>query len=236
MATEKIMFTFEYKGKKFSDEEVSKRIEDAISLESDVNKRMLLTNLSHTRLRVLNSLSSDIQEICDCLFLKKYMAALTLTNLLFETMVKLTLVYHEADGRTIDDGYEFENIYLEELNKYGKKNLGENIETLYKKGIITIDGKNRLLDLKDLFRNPYSHGSNNHYIENATTTIYKGQLGSEKIEECKVNVTGNPDILFDARRTFVKRMGLSYFVELVTYIEILDKELRKLYDKSDKSE
>ena len=151
MATEKIMFTFEYKGKKFSDEEVSKRIEDAISLESDVNKRMLLTNLSHTRLRVLNSLSSDIQEICDCLFLKKYMAALTLTNLLFETMVKLTLVYHEADGRTIDDGYEFENIYLEELNKYGKKNLGENIETLYKKGIITIDGKNRLLDLKDLF-------------------------------------------------------------------------------------
>ena len=236
MATEKIMFTFEYKGKKFSDEEVSKRIEDAISLESDVNKRMLLTNLSHTRLRVLNSLSSDIQEICDCLFLKKYMAALTLTNLLFETMVRLTLVYHEADGRTIDDGYEFENIYLEELNQYEKKNLGENIETLYKKGIITIDGKNRLLDLKDLFRNPYSHGSNNHYIENATTTIYKGQLGSEKIEECKVNVTGNPDILLDARRTFVKRMGLSYFVELVTYIEILDKELRKLYNKSDKSE
>lgn len=70
MATEKKMI-FEYKGKKFSDEEVSKRIEDAISLESDVNIRMLLTNVSHTRLRVLKSLSSDIQEICDCLFLKK---------------------------------------------------------------------------------------------------------------------------------------------------------------------
>ena len=119
------MITLEYKGKKYTDEEISKRVASAISVESDVNKRMLLTNLSNTRLRVLNSLSSDIQEICDCLFLNKYMAALTLTNLMFETMVKLTLVYHEANGRTLDDGYEFENIYEKELKKYGSKNLGE---------------------------------------------------------------------------------------------------------------
>ena len=231
MATEKKMFTFEYKGKKFSDEEVSKRIEDAISLESDVNIRMLLTNISHTRLRVLNSLSSDIQEICDCLFLKKHMAALTLTNLLFETMVKLTLVYHEADGRTIDDGFEFENIYEDELNKYGTKNLGVNIEALYKKGIITADGRDRLLDLKDLYRNPYSHGSNNQYVESASTIIYKSQLGCDNIDECKVSVTGNPVLLLDARRTFVKQTGLNYFVELVTYIEILDEKLYNLYQK-----
>lgn len=184
------MITWEYKGKNYTDEEVSKRITSAISVESEVNKRLLITNLSNTRLNVLSSLSSDIQEICDCFFLKKYMAALTLTNLLLETMVKLTLVYHETDGRTLDDGYEFENIYEYELNKYDSKNLGENIKALYKKGIITADGRDRLLDLKDLFRNPYSHGSNNQYIESATTTIYKGQLGSNKIEECKISVTG----------------------------------------------
>ena len=156
----------------YSDEEVAKRMKIAISLESDINIRMLLMNLSNTRLRVLTPLSSDIQEICDCYFLKKYMAALTLTNLLFETMVKLTLVYHEADGRTLDDGYEFEDIYEEELTKYGRKNLGENIKNLYKKHIITEKDRDRLLDLKDLFRNPYSHGSNNQYIESATTTIH----------------------------------------------------------------
>lgn len=224
------MITLEYKGRKYTDEEMSKRVSSAISVESDVNTQMFLTNLSNTRLRVLKSLSSDIQEICDCLFLKKYMAALTLTNLLFETMVKLTLVYHEANGRTLDDGYEFENIYEKELNKFGSKNLGENIEILYKKSIITAKGKDRLLDLKDLFRNPYSHGSNNQYIKTATTTIYKGQLGSNNIEECKVSVTGNPAILLDARRAFVRQMGLGYFAELVTYIEILDKELYKLYN------
>lgn len=225
------MFTFNYKGRMYSDEEVAKRMKIAISLESDINIRMLLMNLSNTRLRVLTPLSSDIQEICDCYFLKKYMAALTLTNLLFETMVKLTLVYHEADGRTLDDGYEFEDIYEEELTKYGRKNIGENIENLYKKHIITEKDRDRLLDLKDLFRNPYSHGSNNQYIENATTTIYKGQLGSNDIKECKVSVTGNPDILLDARRSFVKQMGLGYFAELVTYIENLDNKLHKLYDR-----
>ena len=224
------MVTINYKGRIYTDEEVSRRIDSAISVEGNTKTRTLLMNLSNSRLRVLDSLSSDIQEICDCLFLKKYMAALTLTNLLFETMVKLTLVYHAADGRTLEDGYEFENIYEDELNKYGSKNLGDNIETLYKKGIITADRRDRLLDLKDLFRNPYSHGSNNQYIERATTTIYKGQLGSSKLEECKVPVTGNPAILLDARRTFVKQMGLSYFAELVIYIKILDKELYKLYD------
>lgn len=228
------MFAFEYKGKKYTEEEISKQIESAITIECDHNKRLLLVNLKNTKLRVLSSLSSDIQEICDCFILKKYMAALTLTNLLFETMVKLTLVYHEANGRTLDDGYEFENIYEDELRKYGRKNLGENIEALYKNRIITADGRDRLLDLKDLFRNPYSHGSNNQYINSATTTIYKGQLGSNDIKQCKVSVTGNPDLLLNARKIFVKQYGLNYFAELITYIKALDKALYKIYDKKNK--
>lgn len=220
----------------FSDEEVSKRTETAITVENDSKKRMILMNLSNSKLRVLNSLSSDIQEICDCFFLKKYMAALTLTNLLFETMVKLTLVYLDARGRTLDDGYEFEHIYEVELQKYGEETLGKNIETLYKKGVVTIYGRDRLIKLKNMFRNPYSHGSNNEYVESASTTIYKGKLGSDEIEECKVSVTGNPHLLLDARRTFVKQMGLGYFAELLTYIGVIDKELHKLYNRSEKKE
>lgn len=45
------------------------------------------------------------------------------------------------------------------------KNLGENIATLYKKNIITPEERDRLLYLKNSFRNPYSHGSNNKYVE-----------------------------------------------------------------------
>lgn len=99
---------FNYKGESFSEEEINQRIDTSISIESDINIRTLLINLSNTRLLVLKPLLPDIQEICDCLFLRKYMAAITLTNLLFETMVKLTLVYYDANGRTIDDGYDFE--------------------------------------------------------------------------------------------------------------------------------
>ena len=137
-------FIFNYKGKNYTEEEIAQRISAGIFTQSDKNTRLLIMNLSNTQLRILKSLLPDIQEICDCLFLQKYMAAITLTNLLFETMVKLTLVYHEANGRTMDDGYDFGNIYETELNKYGEKNLGENIAILYKKKIITSEERDRL--------------------------------------------------------------------------------------------
>lgn len=224
-------FIFNYKGKNYTEEEITQRISAGIFTQSDKNTRLLIMNLSNTQLRILKSLLPDIQEICDCLFLQKYMAAITLTNLLFETMVKLTLVYHEANGRTMDDGYDFENIYETELNKYGEKNLGENIAILYKKKIITSEERDRLCYLKNSFRNPYSHGSNNKYVESAKTKLYEGHLGSNEIKECIATVKGNPYLLLDARRTFIRQYGLGYFAEIVNYITTFDKELQKLYHK-----
>lgn len=224
-------FIFNYKGKNYTEEEIAQRISAGIFTQSDKNTRLLIMNLSNTQLRILKSLLPDIQEICDCLFLQKYMAAITLTNLLFETMVKLTLVYHEANGRTMDDGYDFENIYETELNKYGEKNLGENIAILYKKKIITSEERDRLCYLKNSFRNPYSHGSNNKYVESAKTKLYEGHLGSNEIKECIATVKGNPYLLLDARRTFIRQYGLGYFAEIVNYITTFDKKLQKLYHK-----
>lgn len=224
-------FIFNYKGKNYTEEEIAQRISAGIFTQSDKNTRLLIMNLSNTQLRILKSLLPDIQEICDCLFLQKYMAAITLTNLLFETMVKLTLVYHEANGRTMDDGYDFENRYETELNKYGEKNLGENIAILYKKKIITSEERDRLCYLKNSFRNPYSHGSNNKYVESAKTKLYEGHLGSNEIKECIATVKGNPYLLLDARRTFIRQYGLGYFAEIVNYITTFDKELQKLYHK-----
>lgn len=224
-------FIFNYKGKNYTEEEIAQRISAGIFTQSDKNTRLLIMNLSNTQLRILKSLLPDIQEICDCLFLQKYMAAITLTNHLFETMVKLTLVYHEANGRTMDDGYDFENIYETELNKYGEKNLGENIAILYKKKIITSEERDRLCYLKNSFRNPYSHGSNNKYVESAKTKLYESHLGSNEIKECIATVKGNPYLLLDARRTFIRQYGLGYFAEIVNYITTFDKELQKLYHK-----
>ena len=224
-------FIFNYKGKNYTEEEIAQRISVGNFTQSDKNTRLLIMNLSNTQLRILKSLLPDIQEICDCLFLQKYMAAITLTNLLFETMVKLTLVYHEANGRTMDDGYDFGNIYETELNKYGEKNLGENIAILYKKKIITSEERDRLCYLKNSFRNPYSHGSNNKYVESAKTKLYEGHLGSNEIKECIATVKGNPYLLLDARRTFIRQYGLGYFAEIVNYITTFDKELQKLYHK-----
>lgn len=222
---------FNYKNKKITDEDISRMINSGLTIECDTKRRELLVELSNTKLRVLKSIMPDIQEICDCLFLKKYMAAVTLTNLLFETMVKLTLVYNEANGRTLADGYTFDNIYAGELKKYGNKNLGDNIEMLCKKNIIDNDVKEKLIELKNTFRNPYSHGSNNQYVETAKTTLYERRLGYDKIKENTVPVTGQPYILLSARRCFIEQKGLSYFAEIVKYIIAFDNKLQKLYCK-----
>ena len=68
-----------YIGKKFSEEDVLERVNLAKIEETDPNARQLIMNLSRTKLSVLNSLNEDIQQICDCFFLKKHMAALTLS-------------------------------------------------------------------------------------------------------------------------------------------------------------
>lgn len=70
-------FTFNHKDKKYTEEEVTQRIDEGISTESDKSTRLLLMALRNTKLRVLKSLYPDIHEICDCLFLKKHMAAVT---------------------------------------------------------------------------------------------------------------------------------------------------------------
>ena len=65
-------FTFNHKDKKYTEEEVTQRIDEGISTESDKSTRLLLMALRNTKLRVLKSLYPDIHEICDCLFLKKH--------------------------------------------------------------------------------------------------------------------------------------------------------------------
>lgn len=56
-------------------------------------------------------------------------------------------------------------------------------------------------------------------------------MGSDEIKESKVTVTGNPHLLLDARRTFIKKYGLAYFIEIVKYISNFDKKIQDLYPK-----
>ena len=206
-------FIFNYKGKNFTEEEIVQRINAGISTESEKSIRLLIMNLSNTQLNILKPLLPDIQEICDCLFLQKYMAAITLTNLLFETMVKLTLVYNEANGRTLDDGYEFENIYEKELNKYGKKNLGENIETLYEKQCTFA------LDNKDLYLT-----DNSQIIKINKETLKQETI--KKVENRAIALVNNKIVY--ATGTQLKMMSLNGKDDQILFKNIVVSDLQVL--------
>lgn len=223
-----------YTTHKYSIEAIAERVEKAKSEIVDEKSRLLIMNLSQTKLSVLKMLHEDIQEICDCLFLGKHVAALTMTNLLFETMVKFTLAFHKAGGRTMDDGYDFEDILKPELEEFESRSnrnnrLVDNLAKLLDIGYISTDEHKMLSNLRKRFRNPYSHGSNNDYVNNGTTLICEWDFKTKTAIHKTVNVTGNPHLLINARRTVVKNEGLKYFTTIVYYIIEFDKKLHLLY-------
>ncbi len=124
----------------------------------------------------LNSLR---EEICICLTLNLFQAAITLTNHLFENGFKTLLILFEFyqnknQGSDIID--EMDNL----LDKSDRMKLFKTINEAYKNRIIDEVEKDRLLELKDNYRNPFSHAEK------------RGIYGAEKsiVEEIKFGEKG----------------------------------------------
>lgn len=192
-----------------------------------------LCEIMETNLFVLNILCHIIEEICTCFYLQKNMAAVTLTNHLLESVIKFALVFKEGNGKTIDDPKTMDTLFENECKMYMGKDLGINIETLHKKGMITDTQKARLIHLKNLYRNPYSHASNNALVNTASTLIVCGDLSNPSyIEERQAKVVYNPLLMVNARIDFINRTGFSYFQEVVNLITQLDGQLHQLYENN----
>lgn len=214
-----------------TDEVVRQYMESAVNhMETDPDKLHAITVCNMLKLSSLNMLHTFVKEICNCFYLQNVFAATTLTNHLFECMVKFTLAFIEGGGKKVFGIADFGNIFEKEFALYGEEDLGRNIKTLYDKHIISKELRGRLLYLKNKYRNPYSHASNNNYVKKATTTIYAADINKPtEMENRIVNVTGNPFLLIDARKAFLQRHALPYFVEICKYLRYFDEEIGKLY-------
>ena len=111
--------------------------------------------------------------------------------------------------------------------------LNNNINNLHEKGMIDDAQKDRLIHLKNLYRNPYSHASNNALVNTASTQIVCGDLSDPSyIEERQAKVAYNPLLMVNARIDFINRTGFSYFQEVVNLMVILDRQIHQLYEKN----
>lgn len=215
-------------------EEIKRILGDVGSMQTCcVELQCFLCDLMETKLTLLKPLFPIIAEICSCFYLQKNMAAVTLTNHLLESAIKFALVFKEGNGKTIDDPAKMDTLFEEECKMYMSKDLGINIKTLFDKGMITESQRDRLIHLKNLYRNPYSHASNNALVNSASKQIVCGDLSNPSyIEERQAKVAYNPLFMVDARIDFINRTGVSYFQEVVNLTIILDRQIHQLYENN----
>ena len=87
--------------------------------QKQTNKEMVdeLEKVKQEQLFALKPLKFAVNEICNCLIAKHEVAAFTLTNYLFETSLKLTLIYWESGGKLIENTNDFEGLYRKGTKK-----------------------------------------------------------------------------------------------------------------------
>lgn len=134
-------------------------------------------------------------EICICIAFGLYQAAMTLTNHLLESFIKLSLTYNDIHAnpsnlknKPEDKLKSLTNDLKASGNKFNDKNLGDNINKACKFGLITKEEKKQLNEFREKFRNAYSHADRKKQHGDITTpvqfsTIEEGKIKMEPLQE-----------------------------------------------------
>lgn len=178
-------------------------------------------------------------QILLCITFGLYMAAMTLTNHLLEKFLKSMLSYNDAlkekERIKYDVKFSLPNQFERSRLKFDSENLDKNIEAAFTENLIDERQRKILKDMKDNFRNAYSHDDRKKMYRNASTVIEETRdpesfLKGEKQPSKEFNLFGLP--LFEF-------LFINHFSEMncVPYIkslhEIILSVQSKLY-KSDK--
>jgi len=219
-----------YSVKRLSDEKIATYLNEIKSkIILNDNTRELIC-VKCCELNVLNGLKSIIEEICDCLVLGNNQAAITLTNHLFENTLKQVLITWDSEGRQIQQNLPIDETFKNEVEEYDKKDMEPNINRCRSKGLITKEEAKRLIDLKNLYRNSFSHASYSTLFDGATTTLYIGDLsGLTNIKKERVSISKVPFLSLSAQKTFADKQAKRYFIEVYEFIDNMDRKLLDLY-------
>ena len=124
---------------------------------------------------------TNIYENLNCLLLGLYQASICMTNHLLERMLKHALIDFEMKGCYIGNP-AFNEKLKEGYRLYDNKSLNDNTSAACKKGIITEEEGGKLKELKNKYRNPYSHASVKKIISEKPELV-KGWIGKFPVPE-----------------------------------------------------
>lgn len=223
-------FNLKYSVKGFSDAKVAEYLEELRNriVTNDYTRSLIF--IKYGKLNVLNGLKSIISEICNCLIIGNTQAAITLTNHLFENSLKQTLIIWDSQGRQFDDSKRIDENFKNEVETYDDKDIEPNINNCKRKGLITKDEAKRLIELKNIYRNSFSHASYTKLFKDASAVMYSGSLKNPtEVKEETTDISKVPFLYLLAQEKFANKNALSYFLEVYEFIDKMDKKLLDLY-------
>ena len=207
--------------------------EDMLKIKNDmiddVDKIITFLAIRRNKLQGLKPLCFLINEICECLITNKQCAAMTLTNHLLESSIKLALILWSATLRGVDETKDFEVMYKDEIKNYQGKEMSENLTSALECKLITEEEYKDLSELKLEYRHHISHASNNKYVRNAKTTIMTYDTATSESSEKEVGVTGNPILNLLAQESFMRQNAEGFFMHVYSYIMIWDAKIHQHY-------
>lgn len=164
------------------------------------------------------------EEICFCLICGLNQASITLTNHFFEnffkTIVQLKMVKDNNSEIELDDKY------TKAVEDYDDKNLELIINKACSLSLITKEEKKTLKELKNKYRNPYSHSEKKKIFgEDELTGFSLNSNGEFKVKEFKTSDNLPVQNLMQSLKA--KDDAINYFSKLN---EIVLNTLNKFYE------
>lgn len=223
----------EYSIKEFSDEKVIEHLNELQKKIVIKDRTRILIFIKYGKLNVLNELKSIISEICDCLIMDTSQAAITLTNHLFENSIKQTLIIWDSQGRRLGDLGQIDETFKNEVEAYDDKDIEPNINKCKSKGLITKNEAKRLIELKNMYRNSFSHASYSKLFKGASTVLYSGSSKNPtEVKEETAMIPKVPFLYLSAQEQFAQENALNYFLEVYGFIDKMDRKLLDLYPET----
>lgn len=223
-------FNLKYSVKRFSDTIVDEYLEELRNriVVNEYTKPLIF--IKYGRLNVLNGLKSIISEICNCLIIGNTQAAITLTNHLFENSLKQVLITWDSQGRQFDDTQRIDEVFKNEVEEYDDKILHSNIKKCQDKNLISEAEAERLIKLKNNYRNPFSHASYTKLFKDASMVMYSGSLKNPtEVKEETTNISKVPFLNLLLQERFANENAQNYFFEVYEFIDKMDRKLLDLY-------
>ncbi|TRX35860.1 hypothetical protein FNW52_10250 [Flavobacterium sp. ZT3R18] len=175
---------------------------------------------------IFKELESNIFQNIQCLIVNAYSASITLTNLILERLLKLTLIQNEIglDPVRIEDWNET----YKETHRYSKMILNETIKLCHERNLINDEQEEYLTDMRNQFRNGFSHYDPTKILidHKETAEVHFSNENPEKAYDIEVNMKQIPVLQYYYVKQFARENALQYFDYVFHLIRSIEKKLK----------